>query len=472
MNKMRFIQSIVLIIYIILQHTNGQNGFDQFKVNVNSKAKTLKYAIKIKGEATIIVKLPKWKPKVSDYNPSKVDWQSVIMGCRATCRFDKRLCNFYVRAAAHDSLSISEGYGGADGSLILTQDELRRPENNYDSFSYLLSKNVLALAQLYDSSVADILAVCGAVATEFHGGPTIIKEDKTLPFRVGRLDNIIPNPGKSLAAANLDTVGFANFAKKRNLTTEEMTALLGSHSLLDTTGCLRTNGKDCDPRVEPCKDLMMYKWSNKYYKDVCTPTVRVNIPRVKSTLPFETVEYTRLQEMCKFTSKQLRKRADDIFMAEIIPVGGVLDPQALITDLGIETEDVTWFDDKFISKQWNYTINDAYLGQACQGKLEKTPDNISIGDSMNKFKTSSSLWDTVYIRAYKKMINTGVNWAISGGFAITGDECKSGYVSSVKANCLKCDENARRKNIYNCPLSCKCSTAFDNTVEFYDVKMN
>jgi len=36
------------------------------------------------------------------------------------------LCNFYVRAAAHDSLSISEGYGGADGSLLLTEDEIRR----------------------------------------------------------------------------------------------------------------------------------------------------------------------------------------------------------------------------------------------------------------------------------------------------------------------------------------------------------
>ena len=457
----------------MLDYVVGQDGFDKFKVNVNAKVKKLKYAIKIKGEATIIVKLPKWKPKVSDYNPSKVDWQSVIMGCRATCRFDKRLCNFYIRAAAHDSLSISEGYGGADGSLILTQDELRRPENNYDSFSYLLSKNVLALAQLYDSSVADILAVCGAVATEFHGGPTIIKEDKELPFRVGRLDNIIPNPGKSLAAANLDTVGFANFARKRNLTIEEMTALLGSHSLLDTTGCLKTNGKNCDPRVEPCKDLLMYKWSNKYYKDVCTPTVRINIPPVKSTrLQFDTVEFTRLQEMCKFTSKQLRKHADEIFISEVIPIGGVLDPLALITDLGLPTEDVTWYDDKFMSKQWNYSINDAYLGQACQGKLEKTADNISIGNSMNKFKTSTSSWDTVYVRAYKKMMNTGVNWAIKNGFAITGDECKSGYVSSAKESCLKCDEIARRTKTYNCPASCKCTTSFNNTVEFYDVVMN
>jgi len=445
------------------------------KTFLNKQLNKQNYVLKIKGEATIIVKVPKWKPKITDYNPKNVDWNSVISGCRATCRFDKRLCNFYVRAAAHDSLSISEGYGGADGSLILTQDELSRPENNYDSFSFLLSKNVLALAQKYDSSVADILAVCGAVATEFHGGPTIVKHDKDQPFLVGRLDNIIPNPGKSLAAANLNTKGFSNFAKGRNLTHEEMTALMGSHSLIDTTGCLKTNGQMCDPKKEQCKDLTMYRWSNKYYNDVCTPTIRVNVPRVKSTLPLQTVEYTRLQEICKFTSKKLRDRAVGIFDAEIVPVTGTVDPNAFITDLGIETEDVTWYDKNMVSRPWNYTINDAYLGLACQRKLANTDYNKAIGDSMNLFKTSSSAWDKVYVRAYKKMINTGVNWAVPNGFAITGDECKSGvgYISgSKKILCELCTETARRNNKYNCPSLCRCNTSLGDNIEFYDVIMN
>ena len=463
--------NVVVVLCIIFASVNA------YKTNslLNKQLKDKNYVVKIVGEPTIIVKVPKWKPKVSTYNPKNVDWNSVISGCRATCRFDKRLCNFYVRAAAHDSLSISEGYGGADGSLILTQDELSRPENNYDSFSFLLSKNVLALAQKYDSSVADILAVCGAVATEFHGGPTIVKHDKDHPFLVGRLDNIIPNPGKSLAAANLNTKGFSNFAKGRNLTHEEMTALMGSHSLLDTTGCLKTNGQMCDPKKEQCKDLTMYRWSNKYYKDVCTPTIRVNVPRVKSTLPLQTVEYTRLQEICKFTSKKLRDRAVGIFDAEIIPVTGTVDPNAFITDLGIETEDVTWYDKDFISRPWNYTINDAYLGLACQRKLENTDYNKEIGDSMNLFKSSSSAWDKVYVRAYKKMINTGVNWAVPNGFAITGDECKSGdgYVSgSKKISCELCTEVARRNNKYNCPSLCRCNTSLGDNIEFYDVVMN
>jgi hypothetical protein len=450
---------------------NSNNGHSKLKAYVNGEIKKMNYVLKIKGQATVLIKVPRWKPKVSEYKPQNVDWNGVITGCRAACRFDKRLCNFYVRAIAHDSLSISEGYGGADGSLILTQDEISRPENNYDSFTYILSKNVLALAKKYDSSVSDILAVCGAVATEFHGGPKIIKQDRVQPFLVGRLDNIIPNPGKSLAAANLNTMGFTTFAQKRNLTIDEMTALMGSHSLLDTTGCLKTNGRDCDPRKEPCQDLTMYKWSNKYYKDVCTPTIRINIPRVKSTLPFQTVEYLRLQEMCKFTSKQLRDRALDVFDTEIVPLNDdPVDPNALVTDLGELTEDVTWFDSKSISRPWNYSINDAYLGQACQGKLPKTDYNINIGKSMNTFKNSKESWDTTYIRAYKKMINTGVNWSVKGGLAITGDECPSGYKINnvVNMNCVLCNEKARISGKYKCPANCKCSSAFNDDVAFYE----
>jgi hypothetical protein len=438
------------------------------KKYVTDKINMLNYVFKVNGKETVVVKVPSWKPMTSDYNPQDVDWNSVISGCRAACRFDKRLCNFYVRAAAHDSLSISESFGGSDGSIVLTKDELSRPENNYDSFAFILSKNVLALSKRFNSSVADVLAVCGAVATEFHGGPKIVKYDRDQPFLVGRLDSVIPNPGKSLAAANLNTLGFTTFAQKRNLTIDEMTALMGSHSLLDSTGCLKTNGQMCDPRKESCHDLSMYKWSNKYYKDVCTPTIRINVPRVKSTLPLQTVEYWRMHETCKFTSKQLRDRALGVFDIEMVPVnGGPVDLNAFVTDLGIPTEDVTWFDEKMISKPWNYTVNDAYLGLACQGKLEKTNYNINIGKGMNAFKNNRFLWDTTYIRAYKKMINVGVTWTARGKLAITGDECKSGYTSPLKVTCL-CDEKARLSNKYKCHQSCKCNTAFKDNEAFYE----
>lgn len=427
--------------------------------------------VKLPSSVNTVIKLPKWKPKTSTttYDPTKVDWRSVIAGCRATCRYDRRLCNFYVRAAAHDSLSVSEGFGGADGSVLLTQDELRRTENKYDSFAFLLSANALALAQRYDTSVADIVAVCGAVATEYQGGPTIVSHtvEPNEPFSVGRFDSTTPNPTNSLPGANINTQQFSTFAQSRNLTIREMTALMGSHSLIDNQGCERTNGSQCDPHVESCTDLRMFRWSNKYYRDVCTPTVRINIPPVRSTMPLQTHDFVRRQSLCRFTSPELRKREIDIFDQETRLVLGVTDADALLVDLDTEMEHVSWIG-RGQSRPWMYTVNDAWLGLACQNRLPVTDYNTEISSAMNSFKTSVPDWDTTYTRAYKKMVNTGASWSTQ--FAITGDECPSGYVSALKGvtlDCSLCDQNARRSGTYNCPANCKCKTAFSNSVRFY-----
>lgn len=426
--------------------------------------------VKIPVNVTMQVKLPSWKPKTDFYDPTIVDWRSVIAGCKATCRYDRRLCNFYVRAAAHDSFSISEGFGGTDGSLFLTADEISRPENNYDSFSYLLSKNVLALAKRYNSSVADVVAVCGAVATEYQGGPTIIQNNPSEPFLVGRFDKITPNPAHALAPSNMNTAGFGSFAEKRNLTIEEMTALMGAHSLIDHTGCTRTNGTQCDPRTESCTDLRMFKWSNVFYRDTCSPNIRINNPPVRSTLPLNTLNQLRINNMCKFTSPELRQRQIDIFETEIRMVMGVPNPEALVIDLDTETEYVSWFSKALDFRRWLYTINDAWLGLACQRKLQINTVNTQIGDAMNVFKSNNIEWNNIYIRAYKKMVNTGVSWSVAGGLAITGDECFSGYVSAIKLlmlDCSLCDEKARMDGTYNCNVNCKCKTAFSNSVKFY-----
>lgn len=426
--------------------------------------------VKIPDSTTLQVKLPPWKPKTTSYDPTIVDWRSVIAGCRATCRYDRRLCNFYIRAAAHDSLSVSEGFGGADGSIFLTADEIQRPENNYDSFAFLLSKNVLALAKRYNSSVADVVAVCGAVATEYQGGPTIIANDPVEPFLVGRFDKTTPNPNHALAPANLNTTGFGNFAQNRNLTIEEMTALMGSHSLIDHTGCTRTNGTECDPNTESCTDLRMFRWSNTFYKDVCSPNIRINVPPVRSTLPLNTLKKLRTINMCKFTSPELRQRQVDLFDTEIRAVIGMQNPEALVIDLDTEMEHVSWFSKALDFRRWLYTVNDAWLGLACQKKLPQTPTNIAIGNAMNVFQNNVPEWDRVYIRAYKKMVNVGASWANGNGYAITGDECSSGYTSALKTlvlDCSLCDETARRSGTYNCNSNCKCKTAFSNSVKFY-----
>jgi hypothetical protein len=432
-------------------------------INVNS------FVLKLPSNTTLQVKLPKWKPKTQVYDPTIVDWNGVISGCRASCRFDRRLCNFYIRAAAHDSLSVSEGFGGADGSIVLTQDEIRRPENAYDSFVFLISKSILALAKRYNSSVADVVAVCGAVATEYQGGPTIINYNQTQPFLVGRYDSTDPNPTNALAPADINTMQFASFAESRNLTIEEMTALMGSHSLIDHTGCTRMNGTECNPLVESCTDLRMFRWSNKYYRDVCAPNIRINDPPARSTLPLKSLKQLRLENMCKFTSPELRARNSDIFENEIVTLLGTPTEETLVMDLDTETEHVSWFGAGYVPRRWLYTINDAWLGLACQGRLIQNAINDKIRTAMNLFKNNEADWNPLYIQAYKKMVNTGASFSTPGGFAITGDECPSGYQPALKGlvlDCSKCDASFRKNGTYNCDRNCKCKTAFSNGVKF------
>jgi hypothetical protein len=434
------------------------------------------FVIKPPEAITVQVKLPSWKPKTSTYDPSIVDWSSVIAGCRASCRFERRLCNFYVRAAAHDSLTISEGYGGADGSLLLTQDEIRRQENRYDDFSFILSKNAIALAKRYNSSVADVIAVCGAVATEFLGGPKIIDFNQNEPFLVGRFDKLVPNSINQLAPSNMDTLQFSNFAKKYNLSIDEMTALMGSHSLIDDRGCERTNGTHCDPTVEACIDLRMFRWSNKYFRDVCSPNVRINTPPIRSSFPLRTFEFLRNEELCKFTSPEFRKKATDEFQSEVITLDENLlpNPEDNVIEIEHELEDVTWTGRSIGIKPWIYTLHDAWMGNACSGKLPSNSHNNAIKTAMNTFKDNTDSWDQTYIRAYKKMMNLGADFAVTGGFAITGDECPSGYSSALKdlvLDCTLCTESAKKNGTYNCPSNCKCSTAFSNSVKFYETRM-
>ena len=438
--------------------------------SINSQITSDSNIVIKQGDTVVLqVKMPKWKPKTLMYDPKKVDWNGVISGCRATCRYDRRLCNFYVRAAAHDSLSISEGFGGADGSLFLTLDEINRQENAYDSWAFLLSKNVLALAKRYDTSVADIVAVCGAVATEFQGGPRIINLDEKEPFMVGRFDKVEPNPAKALPGSNINMTSFVSFSNKWNLTVEELTALMGSHSLVDERGCIRMNGTMCNPMVESCTDLRMFRWSNQYYNDLCSPNIRINNPPVRSGMPLRTLEFHKLQNMCRFTSPELRSRELAIFEREIKPLMGTADNNALVIDVEADLEPVSWFSKDLTSRQWWYTVHDAWMGRTCQGRVEQTESNVRISNAMKQFSTNSLEWDNVYIRAYKKMVSTGAEWAIK--YSITGDECPSGYVPALRGlvlDCSLCSEVARRDGTYNCSSNCKCKTGMSNSVRFYE----
>jgi hypothetical protein len=453
----------------------------QVKVQRNKKVKDLK--------------IPTWKTKKEGYNPKKVDWNAVISGCRAACNFDKRLCNFYIRAAAHDSLSISKRKGGADGSMLLTEEELNRPENSYDDFGEIVAKNALALAKRFDASVADVIAVCGAVSSEYLGGAKIVEYDEKDPFLVGRFDKIIPNPPNTLPPDNINVTDFMKFTRSRGFTAEEMTALMGSHSLLDNKACLKSDHVNiCNPRKEKCHDLSMFTWSNVYYHDGCTKNIDI-LEKEKLRKKKENKRKTINDEMCKFTSNKFRKNSLKELAEELkINVKDTKTEENAeneatenetteataneitnnIPEAEVEVEEenegplkaVVDYNNKTKAwKEWFYTIHDAHMGLECQRK-EQTP----VKKAMQKF-LNNEVWNNVYKRAYKKMVNLGADWAFANGYPITGYECRI-YKSLVGDRCKKCNVNYLNVKKYDCPLDCKCMTAFGDDVRFYDNQFN
>jgi hypothetical protein len=391
-----------------------------------------------------------YDPLDISWSPSRVDWAGVISGCKASFRYEKRLCNFYIRAAAHDALSVRENFGGADGSLLLTDDELRRPENKHDLFAYTVSKNALKLSKMYRASVADVLAVCAGAAVEFLGGPEIVKYNNTTPFMVGRIDLHSPNPGNALAKADINLTEFEEFATNRKLSMEEMTALMGTHSLIDSKGCLNVDGETyCNPLIENCNNISMFKWSNSYYNDVCNMNTTLYKPAKEIEINIDN-DFEYKKELCKYTSKTFKDEASIDFTEA---------PET--TDIIKITVE---FIENSIMKIWNYTVNDAWLGKSCRGEFTNSPKQKEISQSMNRFKNSHNDWNEVYSRAYKKMVSIGADWSNFGGYPITGYECNSGYVSKIRGiRCNNCNINFRmmpRSNFLNCHTSCICRTSF------------
>jgi hypothetical protein len=395
----------------------------QYKTNINKK--------------NVLITYPYNYINNTNYNPRNVDWESVISGCHAACNFDKRLCNFYIRASAHDSLSISEGFGGTDGSMLITEEELNRPENDYDNFGYIISKNALALAKKFDASVADIISVCGAYSVKYLGGIDIIKTSSgTNPFLVGRLDSNIPNPANQLVPDDANTDLFNNFAIKYGFSLEEFTALLGSHALLDNKECLNKDNSSCNPLIEECTNLSMFTWDNSYYYDLCNSNITMQF-NVKSLERTQTKKQMIKNELCKFTGSYFQQKTKDDLKKELnLDINNIINENNLEEENNLFTEiepefnkpiDISIYENNTI-KRWNFTINDAWLGLACQNKLENNYINNNIKNSMISFK-NINYWNTIYSNAYKKMINNNARWfrLRSNGFRINGNECKSGY---------------------------------------------
>ena len=388
---------------------------------------------------------------------SKVDWSSVISACKASFKFEKRLANFYIRGLAHDALSFGTlGDGGADGSLLNFQSEINSTNNKYDDFVAAMAPNGLAIAKKYGVSVADVIAVCGAVAPEFLGGPQIVRYDTTAPFLVGRLDSTVANPAEELAPRNITTLEFSERATKYGLTIPEFTSLMGAHSLFAKQKCRRGGGgsiQKCDPTKENCNNVDMFTWSNNYFIEACTADIK-EVEYILPTLPpLDVTEGDKADaktgEQCEWTSAYFRSKADKLAENEADDI-----PEA---ELGG-------------GEEWFYDAHDAEMGLACQNKLTTTIYNNEIGSAMKSF-TNKGAWDSVFITAFIKISNINAHWNGGSGTPITGYECPSGYVLSdsrkSSTTCDKCNVNISNFASYSCPNKCICSTAVAESKIYY-----
>lgn len=196
------------------------------------------------------------------YDPTKVDWASVVDSCAAAFRFERRLGSFALRASFHDVASVTPqcatnpgpGCGGADGSLMLSADEQLHETNRVELFASNTARVVLPIAKKYGASVADTLHVCALVAPSILAYPAsmpqgpkprVVRMDLSLRsavnsgFKVGRIDrvNAAGNDPALIPAAGMDLQQTADWFTSRGIPLDQAAALLGVHSLLRPKGC-------------------------------------------------------------------------------------------------------------------------------------------------------------------------------------------------------------------------------------------
>ncbi|WCJ30296.1 ascorbate peroxidase 6 [Euphorbia peplus] len=129
-----------------------------------------------------------------------------------------------LRLVFHDAgtFEIDDNSGGMNGSIIF---ELDRPENaGLKKSLKIVEKAKKEVDAIKPVSWADMIAVAGAEAVSICGGPII-------PVELGRLDSVAPDPEGKLPEETLNASGLKQCFQRKGLSTQELVALSGAHTL-------------------------------------------------------------------------------------------------------------------------------------------------------------------------------------------------------------------------------------------------
>ncbi|KDP33591.1 hypothetical protein JCGZ_07162 [Jatropha curcas] len=129
-----------------------------------------------------------------------------------------------LRLVFHDAgtFEMDGNSGGMNGSIVF---ELDRPENaGLKKSLKILEKAKREVDAIQPVSWADMIAVAGAEAVSVCGGPTI-------PVTLGRLDSVDVDTEGKLPEESLDASALKQCFQRKGLSTQELVALSGAHTL-------------------------------------------------------------------------------------------------------------------------------------------------------------------------------------------------------------------------------------------------
>lgn len=389
----------------------------------------------------------------AEYTYWEKDWASVLWSCKEVIKFEKRLGNYFVRDAFHDSGSVNPAScppgdcPGLDASVFIgvnsnptgpfnPVNERDRFENS--PFSFIAMQAARKIADNYGVSIADVLAICAAATVEVFGGPAIIKEGGN-SVRVGRYDSTVASESGRLPPPSFGVAQFVGFWQARGFSYDEMIALMGSHALLDNQGCYKGPRPDqfCNILEEDCTDVRMFKWDNHYFKDLCTGNITLGSSGDLGNGGTSDPDAQRKDLLCRFTSQKFRQRVDENARSNFARRGSSSPPEninVLWTNQGCAETSARGLGQSNCPhvERWFYTFNDGVMGrQGCQGMDDQTPEAIAIGNSIRKFLAPGE-WDRAYPAAYLKMVNRMAKYAPGDPLFISGKECPSGKDKSNK----------------------------------------